>query len=627
MKKRILSAFLALVLTAGLCTSALAAAPVQDEAAQVLAALDIMSGDENGDLHLERTITRAEFTRMVISASPYRDSAGSAASVAPYPDVPRTHWAASYVQAAVAAGYVSGYLDGTFRPDNPITLAEGVTMVLTLLGYEKSDFTGAWPAGQMAAYHSLGLNEGITTGQDSAMTRQDALYLFYNLLTARTKTGSFYLNTLEPTRNLVDASGTLDRVALVNAAMDGPMVAGSGWQSRLPFDVNTATVYRDGRASTLSAVQLQDVVYWSEPMRTLWAYSKKVTGTLESVTPNVSAPTSITVAGQTYPLETQDAIYACSDLGTCRTGDLVTVLLGRSGGAAAVLGSDTSAADSNLVYGMVTQVGNHTYTDEKGNSYTEKAVTLITTTGATATYPVQSNSSFQEGDLVRVTTEGGSVQVKRLNNTSLEGTVSADGKRLGSYTLADNVAILDTYDDSAAIRVYPSRLAGVKLSGSMVRYYSTNEQGEIDQLILKEVTGDMHTYGVLTDVNELSVGMTTMGTYKVDISGTESTIVTSNTIFGVKMGPCVVKGSLQAPNRISNLTEVKLDGVSGTTALTSSSQKFTIWEHAAVYEVRDGKYYLSSLDRVTGGDYVLTGYYDKAQNQGGCIRVLLARAQ
>ncbi len=627
MKKRILSAFLALVLTAGLCTSALAAAPVQDEAAQVLAALDIMSGDENGDLHLERTITRAEFTRMVISASPYRDSAGSAASVAPYPDVPRTHWAAAYVQAAVSAGYVSGYLDGTFRPDNPITLAEGVTMVLTLLGYEKSDFTGAWPAGQMAAYHSLGLDEGITTGQDSAMTRQDALYLFYNLLTARTKTGSFYLNTLEPTRNLVDASGTLDRVALVNAAMDGPMVAGSGWQSRLPFDVNTATVYRDGRASTLSAVQLQDVVYWSEPMRTLWAYSKKVTGTLESVTPNVSAPTSITVAGQTYALETQDAIYACSDLGTCRTGDLVTVLLGRSGGAAAVLGSDNSAADSNLVYGMVTQVGNHTYTDEKGNSYTEKAVTLITTTGATATYPVQSNSSFQEGDLVRVTTEGGSVQVKRLNNTSLEGTVSADGKRLGSYTLADNVAILDTYDDSAAIRIYPSRLAGVKLSGSMVRYYSTNEQGEIDQLILKEVTGDMHTYGVLTDVNEVNVGMTTMGSYTVDVNGTETPIVVNNTVYGVKMGPCVVKGSLQAPDRISNLTEVKLDGVSGTTALTDNSQKFPIWEHAAVYEVRNGSYYLSSLDRVTGGDYALTGYYDKAQNQGGCIRVLLARAQ
>ena len=72
---------------------------------------------------------------------------------------------------------------------------------------------------------------------------------------------------------------------------------------------------------------------------------------------------------------------------------------------------------------------------------------------------------------------------------------------------------------------------------------------------------------------------------------------------------------------------MKLDGVSGTTALTDNSQKFPIWEHAAVYEVRNGSYYLSSLDRVTGGDYTLTGYYDKAQNQGGCIRVLLARAQ
>lgn len=627
MKTRILSAFLALVLTAGLCTSALAAAPAQAEAAQVLAALDIMSGDENGDLHLERTITRAEFTRMVISASPYRDSAGSAASVAPYPDVPRTHWAAAYVQAAVSAGYVSGYLDGTFRPDNPITLAEGVTMVLTLLGYEKSDFTGAWPAGQMAAFHNLGLDEGITAGQNASMTRQDALYLFYNLLTARTKAGSFYLNTLEPTLNLVGADGTLNLVALVNSAMDGPLVTTTGWQSRLPFDVNTATVYRDGRASTLSAVQLQDVLYWSEPMRTLWAYSKKVTGTLESVSPNVSAPTSITVAGQTYPLETQDAIYACSDLGTCRTGDLVTVLLGRSGGAAAVLGSDsTSTSDSNLVYGMVTQVANHTYTDGKGNSYTEKAVTLTTTTGSTATYPVPSSTSLRAGDLVRVTTEGGSVQVKRLSTTSLEGTVTADGKRLGSYALADNVAILDTYDDSGAIRVYPSRLAGVKLTGNMVRYYSTNEQGEIDQLILKEVTGDMHTYGVLTDVSEVNAGMTTMGTYTVDVNGTESTIVSTNTVYGVTLGPCVVKGPLQAPDRIANLTQVKLDGVSGSTAL-AGNQKFTVWEHAAVYEVRDGKYYLSSLDRVTGGDYTLTGCYDKAQNQGGYIRVLLARAQ
>ena len=623
MKTRILSAFLALVLAAGLCTSALAAAPAQAEAALVLSALDIMTGDENGDLHLERTITRAEFTRMVISASPYRDSAGASASVAPYPDVPRTHWAASYVQAAVAAGYVSGYLDGTFRPGNPITLAEGVTMVLPLLGYANTDFPGAWPAGQMAAYHTLGLDDGVSAGQDDAITRRDALYLFYNLLTARTKTGTFYLNSLEPTLNLVDTGGQLDLVALVNASMDGPVVASSGWESRLPFDPETAVVYRDGRLSAFSAIQSLDVVYWSEHVGALWVYSGRATGTLESVSPTVSAPTSITVAGKTYALETQDAVFACSDLGSCRTGDLVTVLLGRSGGAAAVLDAGVAAVEP--VYGMVMETGKRVYTDETGDSHSESTITLCTTDGSSVTYPVQ-NTSLREGDLVRVTVEEGSIQAKRLTTASLEGTVSSDGSRLGGYTLADDVAILDTYGDSAAVRVYPSRLAGVKLTGNIVRFYAVNQQGEIEHLILNEVTGDMHTYGVLTEVREINAGMSVTGSYTVDVAGTENTAVSANAVFGVKPGPCVVKGSLQAPDRVANLTSVRLESVNGNTAL-ALNQKFALWERAAVYEVRDGEYYLSSLDRVSGGDYILTGYYDKAQSQGGCIRVILAQAR
>ena len=44
-----------------------------------------------------------------------------------------------------------------------------------------------------------------------------------------------------------------------------------------------------------------------------------------------------------------------------------------------------------------------------------------------------------------------------------------------------------------------------------------------------------------------------------------------------------------------------------------------------MYEVRDGKYYLSSLTRVSGGDYTLAGYYDKEPEQGGQIRVIVAR--
>ena len=158
MKKRVLAALLAAALSLSLVTPALALTG-REEAAQVLSALDIMTGDENGDLNLSAPVTRAEFVKMLMAASPI--SVGDVTYVSPYPDVPASHWAAPYVEAAVTSGYVTGYLDGTFRPGNSITLAEGVVMALRLLGYTNSDFSGSFPAGQMAMYRTLDLDEGI----------------------------------------------------------------------------------------------------------------------------------------------------------------------------------------------------------------------------------------------------------------------------------------------------------------------------------------------------------------------------------------------------------------------------------------------------------------------------------
>ena len=47
----------------------------------------------------------------------------------------------------------------------------------------------------------------------------------------------------------------------------------------------------------------------------------------------------------------------------------------------------------------------------------------------------------------------------------------------------------------------------------------------------------------------------------------------------------------------------------------------------AVYELRNKKYYLTDLSRVTGGGYDLTGWYDKAASEGGRIRVIIAEAE
>ena len=512
---------------------------------------------------------------------------------------------------------VRGYLDGTFRPNSQIQLVEGVSMVLTLLGYTNEDFSGAWGSGQMAMYQSLELDRGVTAGKNDPMTRQDALWLFYNLLTAPTKAGQAYLTTLG---HSLTASGEIDRVALVNSAMEGPLVAEGNWQASVPFALTTATVYRDGKEAQPADIQSLDVVYYSKPMHTVWAWSGKATGTIQQINTTVN-PTAVTVGGQTYTIETASAAYDLSDLGTFRVGDSVTLLLGRSGGVAAVR---TPGESSATVYGVVTAIGTASYQDENGHTYTADTITLTATDGGTYRYRCDdADKTFDPGDLVQVT---GGTQVSKLSSATLTGRVSADGTTIGSYALAANAEILDTYGDTQTLRVYPSRLAGVNLTSGMVRWYSTNTQGEIDRLILSDVTGDLHQYGVLTDVSEQAMGMLLMSSYVYDIAGVPGVYTSQTVMWNLKKGPCQVRTNGKEVERIYNLTGAALTAVDGKTAM-AGTQAWTISDSVVVYEYRDKNYYLSDLSRVSDGSYNLTGYYDKAQNQGGRIRVIIAEAK
>ena len=626
MKQRLLSGLLCAVLVLGLlpglAPAAQAAAPAEEDTAQVLAALDIMVGDTSGSLNLDASVTRAEFTKMAVAASTSRDAVGDTVAVKPYPDVPQTHWAAPYIKAAVDLGLVQGDLHGNFNPGRTITLAEGVTIVLRLLGYEDADFTGVWPSGQMAQYRALDLDEGVTAGQDSAMTRRDALYLFYNLMITKNKEGTYYLNVLEPTLNLINTAGELDRVALINSAMEGPVVASSGWQSQVGFDTASATVYRNGGESTLSAVQNQDVVYWSESMHTIWAYSNKVTGIYESAAPSASNPTSVTVAGKSYDIETTEAAYQLSDLGGYQVGDSVTLLLGRNGGVAAV-GEASLAQD--LVYGVVLSVENTTYEDSDGNSYNTRTATIFGTDGNTYRYPVESRS-LEAGALVRVTNSEDGVEIRGLSSTKLTGRVSSDGKTLGRYTLASDVQIIDTYETCTPIQVYPSRLAGANLTGSTIRFYALNAQGEISHMILEDATGDLHQYGIITGVSEVSAGLVTNSAYTYDVGGVKQVFTSDTTIYNLKSDPCQVKmESDTTVERLYNLTEVEVDSINGNTIVDAQNHSYTLSDNVAVYVYENNEYQLTSLERVSGGDYRLTAWYDKPENEGGRIRVILAR--
>lgn len=91
----------------------------------------IVSGYEDGTFRPEDTISRSE---LVAIAS--RFSQLELTNKQFYSDVPEDHWAALYINSAKLKGWVSGYADGTFKPNQGITRGETVSLVNAFLGRE-----------------------------------------------------------------------------------------------------------------------------------------------------------------------------------------------------------------------------------------------------------------------------------------------------------------------------------------------------------------------------------------------------------------------------------------------------------------------------------------------------------
>ncbi len=163
----------------------------------VLKAFGIMEGDGMGNLNLERPVTRAEFTKMAIAASTLRNSVTSSLSVSPFPDVSYDKWYASYIYLGVSNGFLAGYKDGTFKPDNEVLYEEGVAIILRLLGYQDSEFAYSWPQGQISMGERIGLCDGVNSYQGQPLTRNQVSYLFYNLLSCTNKSGGEYTASLD----------------------------------------------------------------------------------------------------------------------------------------------------------------------------------------------------------------------------------------------------------------------------------------------------------------------------------------------------------------------------------------------------------------------------------------------
>lgn len=100
---------------------------------------NIVKGYEDGTFRPNSPVTRAEFATI---ASKFEELIGD--NVKGFSDVPTTHWALRFINSAYARGWVTGYEDGTFRPNRNITRAEVVTVTnKMLIRYADKEFVRA----------------------------------------------------------------------------------------------------------------------------------------------------------------------------------------------------------------------------------------------------------------------------------------------------------------------------------------------------------------------------------------------------------------------------------------------------------------------------------------------------
>lgn len=201
--KRTLSLLLAAVMLLVMAPfQALAFSDITDRdeiiAAETLQSLGIMSGKGGDVFDPNGYLTRAEFCKIATLASGFEEQA-SFQGYTIFPDVRSSHWAAGYINAAVRKyGIIAGYPDGTFRPEEKLTLAHAVTMLLRLLGYKDEDIGPNWPRDYIDKARALGITEGVTLGANDAIPRGKAAIITRNLLTTKTKDGSSFISTSFP---------------------------------------------------------------------------------------------------------------------------------------------------------------------------------------------------------------------------------------------------------------------------------------------------------------------------------------------------------------------------------------------------------------------------------------------
>ena len=283
--KKLLALVLALVMTMSLVTISNAAFKDADkisnkEAVDVMAAVGVLAGYDNGEFGATDTLTRAQAAKIIA----YLDLGGKTADAIKgtgtvFSDVKATDWFAGFVEYCAGAGYVAGVGDKKFAPNEKVTGVQFAKMLLCALGYksEIEGYTGtdytisvARDANKNELFNALSI---VTSAN---LTREQAAQMALNALKATCVEyrGGTSVSTSDGTKVTVGAtryeSAANGKEYLAGDTSADLQLAEKLYGSDLKLDKGDATAFGD-KANT-----------WSYKGKEIGTYAVTATATLSN---------------------------------------------------------------------------------------------------------------------------------------------------------------------------------------------------------------------------------------------------------------------------------------------------------------------------------------------------------
>ena len=410
-------------------------------------------------------------------------------------------------------------------------------------------------------------------------------------------------------------------------------VAGEG--SR-PFDGawegQPTAVYKNGVQTSLANVKPYDVGTFDPHTGVLEVSDRKLTGVYENAAPSPASPNTVTVMGCAFPVLDS----ALKDLTAFSLGDRMTLLLDGDNNVAGVVSPSQVTAQAlgtaTITKGEPDQWGDDTYTAQVKLSWGP-------TLKGEVRHIRQNEIDAAPGKLYAVTsTYLGVLELSLATGDGVPGDWNVKAGTIGGVKVSPHAVVYDKTPNGPLTQLKLSAVTANTVSAGKITFLHKDSAGSADLIVLDDVTGDGYTYGRIS----YQAGQNGSGMYGYIPSTTTVSngkdalaLVTGQTYAEVKknsfLGMAPSLSTVEGYNRLGGTVELQTvkavpRSAFGETSVTVNGVTYPLADNIdqCCFNVVSETWF-DSLDDALAYTATLTLYYDKAPNQGGKVRLVVAQ--